>query len=238
MTQIMNNIMKTTASIICALALAVPAADAQWSVGVQAGVTYNSLHTDSGYAYDRHYSPALGYTVGIPVRYDFRDWFGLQAEATMVYRGYAIDRSWVYWPIYYNYHNLYLDVPVFARFSFGGRRLRGYALAGAYVGAWLRSEVYGHQSRSFDTAETNVEGGYDFEETVPFDSRRDNRFDAGLAAGIGISYAFNAKFSIFAEARYYYGLTDMQKDYMKNRMPRYNNTLAVQIGGWFTFPNK
>lgn len=232
----MNNIMKTTAVLLCALAFGVPAASAQWSVGVQAGATYNTLHSDNSYAYDRHYSPGLAFTVGIPVRYDFRDWFGVQAEATMIYRGYSIQRSWIYWPIDYNYQNLFLDVPVFARFSFGGRRLRGYVLAGAYVGAWLHSQVYGHQDRYFDTAETNVEGGYDFDETVTFDSRRDNRFDAGLAGGIGISYAFNNKFSIFAEARYYYGLTDMQKNYMKNRMPRYNNTLAVQIGGWFTFP--
>ncbi|WP_459188868.1 hypothetical protein ACGE0T_01900 [Parabacteroides sp. APC149_11_2_Y6] len=55
-------------------------ASAQWKVGVQAGYTHNSLSTTSGYAYDRNYDALGGFTVGIPVQYEFVDWFALQAD--------------------------------------------------------------------------------------------------------------------------------------------------------------
>ena len=49
------------------LALFVYNASAQWKVGVQTGYTHNSLSTESGYAYDRHYDALGGFTVGVPV---------------------------------------------------------------------------------------------------------------------------------------------------------------------------
>lgn len=55
---------------------------AQWKVGVQAGYTSNSLSANSGYAYDRTYGSRGGFTVGVPVRYEFVDWFALQAEVS------------------------------------------------------------------------------------------------------------------------------------------------------------
>lgn len=59
---------------VMGLALLVSNASAQWKVGVQAGYTHNSLSTESGYAYDRHYDALGGFTVGVPVQYEFIDW--------------------------------------------------------------------------------------------------------------------------------------------------------------------
>ena len=73
------------------------------------------------------------------------------------------------------------------------------------------------------------------DETWEFDSKRDNRFDAGLIAGAGITLELYRGLSLFAEGRYYYGLTDMQKQYMTFMVPHYNSTLAIQGGISYTF---
>jgi hypothetical protein len=68
-----------------------------------------------------------------------------------------------------------------------------------------------------------------YDEDVPFNSERDNRFEAGLLAGVGLAYEL-APCGLFVTARYHYGLTDLQKDYQKNLVARYNNTLTLQAG--------
>lgn len=232
--------MKKTLIILAATALCVQSAAAQWSVGVQGGAVRNTLNIDNGYAYDRHYTSKWGATFGIPIRYDFNSWFGLQSEVSVTYKNYGIERSWAYASNYYDFTNTYLDIPVMARFKFGSEKIYGYALAGAYIGAWLNSHIKGAQMRYFDQAEEPDEfySGYKFDEKYEFDSRRDNRFDAGITAGLGVQYAINSRFGVFAEVRYSYGLTDTQKDYMRHRFPRYNNTLALQIGATYTFKRK
>lgn len=208
-------------------------ASAQWSVGVDGGVTINSLHTGQSYDYDRHYDSRGSFTVGIPVRYDFNDWFGLQTEVSVMQKNYSMHRSPTYKYFYYDYSNTYLDLPVMARFSFGGKKLRGYLLAGFYLGAWLDSHVEGSDRQYFGGL--NGAEYISFDTDVEFDSRRDNRFDGGLVGGVGLQYSITRRIGLFAEARYYYGLSDLQKNYMRGRQPRYNNTVAVMLGVMYTF---
>ena len=54
---------------------------AQWKVGVEGGVVINTMLVSKCYDYDRHYTGGTNGIIGIPIRYDFRDWFGLQAYA-------------------------------------------------------------------------------------------------------------------------------------------------------------
>lgn len=60
---------------------------AQWRVGVNAGYAHNTLAIDRGYAYDMRYDSRGGFTMGVPVQYDFTDWFGLRAELAYVAKG-------------------------------------------------------------------------------------------------------------------------------------------------------
>ena len=55
---------------------------AQWKVGVEGGVVINTMLVSKCYDYDRHYTGGTNGIIGIPIRYDFRDWFGLQAEVS------------------------------------------------------------------------------------------------------------------------------------------------------------
>lgn len=71
---------------------------------------------------------------------------------------------------------------------------------------------------------------YYYDEKYPFNSVRDNRFEAGAVIGLGLQYEINDLLTVLAECRYYYSLTDMQKDYMKMQVPRYLNTMLFQVG--------
>ena len=68
-------------ALIITLQCIMLSAKAQWSVGLQAGYTHNSLTTSSGYFYDRVYHAQGGVTVGVPVRYTFTDWFALGSRS-------------------------------------------------------------------------------------------------------------------------------------------------------------
>lgn len=223
-------------ALLCfALTAVVPAA-AQWRVGVTAGYSYNKLCMDTGYAYDLRYEERGGFTVGIPVQYDIFDWLGVRAEVVFVQKGHKMYRTDIFQKMYTDTRNNYLQVPVMAQFSFGGQRVRGFLNAGGYIGGWVSSHRKGTAWRWFGDEEGDDSGMitpgniYEFDEKAPFDSRRDNRFEAGLAGGIGVSCRVTPRLSVEVEGRCYYALTDMQKDYMKFRTPRYNTTFVIQAG--------
>ena len=191
---------------------------------------------DKGYAYDMRYDERGGFTVGIPVQYDFFDWLGVRAEVSFVQKGHKMHRTDVWNKLHTDTRNNYLHVPVMARFSFGEQRVRGFFNAGGYIGGWLSSHRKGLAFRYFGDGSGDNSGwitpgnSYEFDEKVPFDSRRDNRFEAGLAGGIGVACRVAPRVEVEVEGRCYYALTDMQKAYMKFQAPRYNTTFVIQAG--------
>lgn len=94
---------------------------AQWKVGIEGGVVRNTLLASKCYDYDRHYTGGTNGIIGIPVRYDFRDWFGIQAEVSYLAKDYSMYRSEIFEGNYYNYTNSYLNIPIYARFVSGAR---------------------------------------------------------------------------------------------------------------------
>lgn len=104
---------------VMGLALFVYNASAQWKVGVQTGYTHNSLSTESGYAYDRHYDALGGFTVGVPVQYEFANWFALQADLSYTQKNYALYRSGTYADVRSETRNGFMQLPVYTHFSFG-----------------------------------------------------------------------------------------------------------------------
>lgn len=116
-------------------------AAAQWKVGLNAGYTYNSYSIDTQYAYDFNYDGLGGLTVGIPVEYGILDWLAVRADLTYLQKGNTMSR--VYNPTYRDRRDHYLALPVMARFSFGGEKVRGFLHAGGYMGYWAKSQVQG-----------------------------------------------------------------------------------------------
>lgn len=216
--------------LLCLLILLPATAAAQWNIGLQAGYTHNTLEIATGYAYDFNYQSAGGFTVSVPVQYEFEDWFALQAELGFTQKNYELSRTVsTAANIHSRTTNSYLQLPVLASFSFGGKVVRGFTNLGIYAGYWINSHVKGTDREVFNPL---TEGShiYNYDENVKFDNRRDNRFDLGLLAGVGVKVILNDMVQLLAEARFNYSLLDMQKNYMKELMPRHNNTFQFQIG--------
>ena len=209
--------------LLCLLALVavcvLPVA-AQWRVGFQAGYTHNSLTTESGYFYDRRYVALGGFAAGVPVQYVFNDWLAVQAEVSYVQKNYGMRRSGFFEPLHEDMTNHYLSVPLFARFSFGGKQLRGFLDAGFYAGGWLSSRREGTTFAMFSAPEDDVENPFDvgdnnilytYDEKYAFDSRRDNRFEGGALVGVGLEYRFTPVWAVVAECRYHHSLSHMTR---------------------------
>ena len=213
-----------------------PKVQAQLEVGISGGYVRNNLNTSTLYRSFTKYEGQNSFTVGVPVRYNFQDWLAVQAEVSYIRKDYKMSRSYYYEGIYQKTENSYIKLPLMAHFSFGGNKLRGFTNIGGYAAYWANSRVKG-VTATLNYNEDISEGDYlqfyepyFYDEKNPFDSRRDKRIEWGLLAGIGAEYAVNGILKLFIEGRYYYGTTDLQKDYMINKVSRYNDTFTIQMG--------
>ncbi|MBQ2675284.1 MAG: PorT family protein [Prevotella sp.] len=215
--------------LITFIALVLPSlAFAQWRVGVNGGATYNHSTISKHYMTDYQWKDRWGVTLGVMGQYDVNDWLGVRAELDWTQKNYRLTRQ-IFSHLDYKYVNNYLQLPVMASFSFGGKQLRGFCNAGVYGGYWLTS---GREGTDFNNSSEKV---YEFSENIEFNSERDQRFDFGFVGGIGLEYRFCQRWAAQVEMRYYYSTVSTQKDYMRLSDPRYNSTLGVQAGLWYSF---
>ncbi|MDR0511731.1 MAG: PorT family protein [Treponema sp.] len=202
----------------------------QVSIGVEGGVALNSLNTPTDSRQYTEYKARAGVMVGIPVRFHFTDFFALGTGVRYTQKNHRWERGLMPdFDIYSNSTNGFLQVPVFASFAFapfqGRSGVTFFFDAGATVGFWL------HSSRRGVLMDVNLLP-QSFNERLRFDNTRDNRFDASLYGGLGVKYVME-RISPFISVQYHRGLTDMQRNYMRDQVPRYNNTIIVQAGFFF-----
>lgn len=201
----------------------------RWSVGLGGGVTNNTHVVDVLYATDMKYSPMGGKTAFVTAGYHPTGWLSLRADIAWVQKNYRLDRDSYYVSfVYTESTNNYLSVPVAAEISFG-RTFRLVTRLGAYAGYWLSGHRVG-QNLSVSYLISGNEDDTFFDEDYSFNEERDNRFDAGLDFGVGLRLAIAKKIDFSVDLHWYYGLTDVQKNYMTNLNPRYNTTRALQFG--------
>ncbi len=215
--------------LLTLVALVLPSlAFAQWRVGVNGGATHNHSTISKHYMTDYQWKDRWGVTLGVMGQYDINDWLGVRAELDWTQKNYRLTRQ-IFSYLDYKYVNNYLQLPVMASFSFGGKQLRGFCNAGVYGGYWLTS---GREGTDFNNSSEKV---YEFSEDIKFNSERDQRFDFGFAGGIGVEYRFCQRWAAQVELRYYHSTVSTQKDYMRLSDPRYNSTLGLQAGLWYSF---
>jgi uncharacterized membrane protein YeaQ/YmgE (transglycosylase-associated protein family) len=200
-------------------------------LGISGGYAANYLYTSTGYRALTHYETGHSFTVGLTARWAFFDWLSVQIEPSFIQKNYSQVRTGVFSEIYYTVTNSFVDVPLLVNLSWRVyKSLSVFASAGAYLGVWVHSHIEGVAMEFTDnTWDKKTMYYYSYDEDLPFDKRRDNQFDAGLLAGIGVKYDARS-FCVYVECRFNYGLTDLQKDYMKNMVPRINDTLTIQAG--------
>ena len=143
-------------------------ADAQWRVGVTAGADYNVFSIDKQYMTDVLFDGRWGVTYGVTGQYNFTDWFGVRADFNLTQKNYRMHRANIE-EVDLKYRNTYLQLPVMASFSFGGKKLRGFCNLGVYGGYWVHSYRSGKDINSFTGQSFDIKG------KVEFDSDRDKR---------------------------------------------------------------
>jgi hypothetical protein len=206
---------------------------AQLYVGLEAGANRNYLITNTADKPFFEYQPLYGYSIGIPVRYQFPflPWFGgIQVIPSYVQKNYKMQRTGYYSEMYQQNDNSYFELPVMAQFRFGGhfgkqQSLYGILNVGGYGGYWLSGHVKGRTLSPMD-----LENYQSFDESYTFNSTKDNRFEWGGLAGVGLQYMPNKKYVISLEGRYTPAFSDQQKAYSENQTPRYNDTYSVMLG--------
>ena len=215
---------------VLALSLFPQLLSAQWRLSVNAGALYNEYSIDKQYMTDYRYVGSWGYTADVVAQYNFADWFGLRAGLTACQRNYRQTRYLMADRLNTLYRNDYLMLPLSAQFSFGGKAVRGLVGLGVYGGFWLNSHRSGVDFNSFD------ESSVDFSENVPFNKEKDQRWDFGYTATLGIEWQLARHWAVQAEAVGYYSVVSSVKQYMAHvKDYRYNTSVGVRAGVIYLF---
>lgn len=213
---------------------AAPAKATHWTFGLAAGIDRNYHQIDMSYMSDMKYDKYCeGITSAFSVTYNPWKWIGLRADVALVQKNYHLDhvsrvgeRTII---TQSTTENDYVNVPLVLDFSFG-RAVRIHLMGGGYVGYWLSSHRTGKSYSLTYYSMGGDDSANDFDEDVPFNETRDNRLDAGFTWGVGAGVKVWRELRVNAEVRWYYGVLDIQNDYMRHLNPRYNTTLAFQGG--------
>ena len=204
-------------------------AQAQWRIGASGGATYNWYSIDNQYQTDYRTEGAWGWSAALFTQYNFKDWVGLRAELEAMERNHRFYRTGTFSGTNYVYHNTYVQIPVMAQFSFGGTIVRGFVNAGIYAGYWAAGLQKG---RYYDPMSGIVTK---FNEPYIFQSEKDQRWDFGLAGGLGLEFRVAAHWAIHVEGRCYYSFISTTKQYMRVKDYRYNTTIGIQAGFAYIF---
>jgi hypothetical protein len=204
---------------------------ADLTVGIEGGLTYNTLNASTGYRAFTAYDNGTGFLAGVPVLVSFNEYLAMGSGLRYIQKNYQYRRDFLdRYPMYSDYINNYLQVPVFADISAEIARFRMFLDLGATVGFWLNSNRKGTlRGISDNPYNSNYVQTENFEERIEFNNIRDNRIEAALFTGIGVKYDMNL-YTLSISAQYHYGLTNLQKNYMSNNVSQYNNTITVQVG--------
>ena len=218
-------------------------AKAQFYVGLGAGGNQNHLITNVSNLISTEYVPIDGFNIEIPIEYKVNDWFSLKSSPEFIQKNYQLQRTGFYKGVYQLSKNGYLQIPLSAQFSFGGKLLKGYLNLGGYGAYWASSHIKGAfanplNSPAYGTSNTafysltvfDYQTPYYFDEKYQFNSTKDNRLEFGVYSGLGISYQLESNYKVFTEFKYYDALTDQQKKYQSEQVPRFNETGSVSVG--------
>ena len=212
-------------------------AKAQWTLGVKAGWDRTAIDRSLAGRIDETYAPLSGFETGVFACYQLNDWFAIRADFAALTRSYRMDRHLHYLdPVFTEYRNDYLMIPVVADFSFGGRKLRGHTYLGGFGANWVQAYVEG---KTYWMTDYYVYYN-DFHECREF-NEEDRLFIAGVVGGLGLSYNFydpaenGGGFIVSLDVLDYYDLVSHHKGYAHLSDPRYLNSLSVLLGIAFKF---
>lgn len=199
-----------------------------WYLGLMLGGSSNRMVVDYARNTGVWYTDR-GITTEIRAGYQFNQWFGIRSGLAVVSKNYITDLNIKYLDVIDDvyrtyYRNLYLQLPVMGDFSVGGEDVRIHFMFGGYVSYWLTQERHGYIYVADDPRPFSGDA-YSFVEGY------DNRFDAGLAGGIGLNLRVSPAWQLQFEGTYYNGLVSTAKA----PYATYNRTWTFGMGVTYHF---
>ena len=198
-----------------------------WYLGFFVGGTNNRMEVSYARNSGTWYADR-GVDFELLAGYQFNQWFGIRTGLAALSKNYITDLKMDYLDIsdVYRtfYRDLYLQLPLMADLSVGGEDVRIHFKFGGYAAYWLTQSRHGYvyvanDPRPFQGDAYHFVEGYD------------NRFDAGLAGGIGLSLRVNPAFQLHFGGDYYHGLVSVAKKPYKI----YNRTWTFGMGMTYHF---
>lgn len=250
-----NNMTKSVVTFCIASCMAIlpSAANAQWRIGLTGGATINHYTIDKHYMEDWHYSNGWGTTFGISSQYNFlklkKMKVGVRADLNWLQKNHREYRTTILDikvqtesgnlvnPIDFKVKNDYIQLPIMATVNYGGR-FHCFADVGFYGGYWCKSSLNGRLGEAYSITEVVAKLLSDNDKDFIFDNERDQRYEFGLVGGIGGGWRFANHWDVQIEVLWYRGLTSTQKNYMRTKDPRYNDTFVFQAGLYWTIKTK
>lgn len=223
----MNHTRYIVAALLMLAALAAKAQIGQhrnvMSVGVNGGYVMSSV----GFTPKVNQKMHGGMTAGVSFRYVCEKYFNticsVQAEVNYSKIGWKedildINDAPVINPLTgaaeeYSREMNYIQIPVFAHLAWGREEkgMQFFFQAGPQVGIYLSEST----KATYDLAHPNLDDRANTtvaQETMPVE----NKFDYGIAAGLGMEYSHKKAGHFQIEGRYYYGLGNIYSDSKKD----------------------
>jgi len=194
-----------------------------WYIGLLLGGSSNMLRVSKAPLSGNYYS-GNGLNLDVRGGYQFTTWFGIRSGLQLVSKNFSSDllyNNTVYGTYYQNY---YLQLPVMADFSVGNNVVRLHGMVGGYCAWWMTQMRNGFVYSPKGTTGTGYKQG--------FESDMDQRWDAGLAGSLALSFRIAPAWQLYFEGNYYYGLTSFMKaDYgkIKNRTATFGMGVTYQF---------
>lgn len=142
-----------------------------------------------------------GMTAGVTVRYIEEKYFGIVAELNFSQRGWKDNFEGA--PYNYQRQINYLQLPIFAHLYFGHRG-KFFLNLGPEFGVMLGEST--KSNFDFTQIKTLPDFPINNRVTEQFGISVKNKFDYGIAAGVGGEFFINQRNSLALEGRFYYGL--------------------------------
>jgi hypothetical protein len=226
--------------ILCTTAIA---ASAQYSIGLEAGVDWNKMHTDTRSLTYTNKIAENGFVVSIPVSYQINNWLSLRAAIMYLHKSYSYLRTGAYTGAYTTFVNTYLQLPLMGSVTFGSNKFKVRLNGGVYSAYWIRGKLKGKIPNIYNIEETIDRSGQitetfsltSFNQKYSFNSHKDRHFELGLVGGLGASYNLNHSNGLIIEVNYFHSLTDQQKNYMLDQQKRLNRTFTFTLGYIYEF---
>lgn len=176
------------------------------AIGAKAGGTMSRM----SFSPEVHQKFTNGLTMGLAARYTEERFFGLIAEINLTQRGWAEDFARDEAPEFsYSRTLTYVQIPLLTHIYFGSKKFRGFVNLGPEFGYMIGNSINANFDYNNYASIQGFPQGYRTNEQLNMEIQ--NKFDYGIAAGIGIEWILKRKHSFFLEGRYYYGLGNIFK---------------------------